>query len=387
VVLALAVGGLAGEAAAQARRKIYLADYPNIRRANLDGSGVENLLFLDAADIALDVAGGKMYLTTYSKIQRANLDGTGLQDLITTGLRYPYGLALDVAGGKMYWNDPGTGKIQRANLDGTGVQDLISTGQDDSVGIALDVAGGKMYWTVYRGPHRIQRANLDGTGVQDLVITGGPIRIALDVAGGKMYWTDSDYPRIERANLDGYGVQELTSAVYQPRGIALDVAGGKMYWLDAGTDRLMRANLDGSSIQDLGTTGINPWGLALDLTVGGFAQGFQPTKVVCKNVTTGQRVNTKSAPGALFWDCAGAGLAVKPGDKLSIAPVGPALGQTTGGVAHGFQPAKVVCKNITTGKKAKIILAPNALSWDCAAAGLVVQPGDSLKMTLTGTEP
>ena len=104
-----------------------------------------------------------------------------------------------------------------------------------------------------------------------------------------MYWTDGDYPRIERANLDGYGVQELTSAVYQPRGIALDVAGGKMYWLDAGTDRLMRANLDGSSIQNLGTTGVNPWGLALDLTVGGFAQGFQPTKVVCRTSLAGSR--------------------------------------------------------------------------------------------------
>jgi hypothetical protein len=195
----------------------------------------------------------------------------------------------------------------------------------------------------------------------------------------------ADYPNIRRANLDGSGVENLL--FLDAADIALDVAGGKMYWLDAGTDKLMRANLDGSSIQDLGTTGINPWGLALDLTVGGFAQGFQPTKVVCKNVTTGQRVNTKSAPGALFWDCAGAGLVVKPGDKLSIAPVGPALGQTTGGVAHGFQPAKVVCKNMTTGKKAKIILAPSALSWDCAAEGLVVQSGDSLKMTLTGTEP
>ena len=71
------------------------------------------------------------------KIQRANLDGTGVQDLVT-GLPDPYDIALDVTGGKMYWTHPFTARIQRANLDGTGVEDLWWT-SEQSLGIALDI--------------------------------------------------------------------------------------------------------------------------------------------------------------------------------------------------------------------------------------------------------
>jgi hypothetical protein len=34
-----------------------------------------------------------------SRIQRANLDGSGVEDLVTTGLNSPWGIALDVAAG------------------------------------------------------------------------------------------------------------------------------------------------------------------------------------------------------------------------------------------------------------------------------------------------
>jgi len=61
-------------------------------------------------------------------IRRANLDGSGVEDLVTTGLFEPNRIALDVAGGKMYWTDNGTDKIQRANLDGSEVEDLVTTG-------------------------------------------------------------------------------------------------------------------------------------------------------------------------------------------------------------------------------------------------------------------
>ena len=60
-----------------------------------------------------------MYWTDYSasKIQRANLDGSGVEDLVTSGLSNPFGIALDVAGGKMYWTDEGTDKIQRTKCE------------------------------------------------------------------------------------------------------------------------------------------------------------------------------------------------------------------------------------------------------------------------------
>ena len=66
----------------------------------------------------------KMYWTDSGtdKIRRANLDGSNVEDLITTGLGHPEDIALDMSGGKMYWTDSGTDKIQRANLDGSNVE-------------------------------------------------------------------------------------------------------------------------------------------------------------------------------------------------------------------------------------------------------------------------
>ena len=236
----------------------------NIRRANLDGSNVEDLVTgLDEPQhIALDVSGGKMYWTEGHNIRCANLDGSNIEDLVT-GLDKPEGIALDVSGGKMYWTDFGTDKIQRANLGGSNVEDLVTRGQglESPSGIALDVSGGKMYWTDV-GTDKIQRANLDGSNVEDLVTReqgyGGPDDITLDVSGGKVYWIDWD--KIQRANLDGSNIEDLVTREHErwftPEGIALDITGGKMYWtnwVNSGGGKIQRANLDGSNIEDLVT--------------------------------------------------------------------------------------------------------------------------------------
>ena len=219
-----------------------------------------------------DAGAGKMYWTDRGtgKIQRANLDGSGVEDLVTSGFVDPTGLALDLGAGKMYWTDAkvGTEKIQRANLDGSGVEDLVTSGLDIPKGLALDLGAGKMYWTD-RGTGKIQRANLDGSGVEDLITSGlrYPEGLALDLGAGKMYWTDRGTGKIQRANLDGSGVEDLiTSGLSYPEGLALDLGAGKMYWTNAG---IQRANLDGSGVEDLVTSGLSyPRGLALDLGAG-----------------------------------------------------------------------------------------------------------------------
>ena len=179
------------------RGKMYWTDpdTSKIQRANLDGSNVEDLITTGLGEprgIALDVGRGKMYWTEYyqmpsapytrtAKIRRANLNGSNVEDLITTtGLDRPQGIALDVGRGKMYWADDNMSKIQRANLDGSNVEDLITT--DRPRGIVLDVGRGKIYWVDYN-TKKIQRANLDGSNVEDLITTGlrSPQGIALDV--------------------------------------------------------------------------------------------------------------------------------------------------------------------------------------------------------------
>ena len=265
--------------------KLYWTDWgtDKIQRANLDGSGVEDLVSgagLDGPDgLALDMAGGKMYWTDAgaNKIQRANLNGSNVEDLVT-GLGIPYGLALDVSGGKMYWTNRQTNKIQRADLGGANVEDLVTSGLTFPGGLALDVSAGKMYWT-NPGANKIQRANLDGSGVEDLVTSGvsSPTGIALDVSGGKMYWTDRRSDKIQRSNLNGSGVEDLvTSGLHSPNGLALDVSGGKMYWADAGTNKVQRANLNGSSVEDLvtGANGlVDPSGIAVGAAATGGGNG------------------------------------------------------------------------------------------------------------------
>ncbi|MDE0684777.1 MAG: hypothetical protein OXI63_17805, partial [Candidatus Poribacteria bacterium] len=112
--------------------------------------------------IALDVAGGKMYWTEKwpNKIRRANLDGSNIEDIhIGEPL---HGIALDVAGGKVYWTDrdDGMNRILRVNLDGSFVEELFTPRMLEAPhDIALDVAGDKMYWTAGGGggrEHKIQ---------------------------------------------------------------------------------------------------------------------------------------------------------------------------------------------------------------------------------------
>ncbi len=111
-----------------------------IGKMNYDGSGA--VMVIDdptwtGFDIAIDADAGHIYIADeFGRIRRSNLDGTGLVDLITgadpgTAL----GIDLDLAIGKIYWSD-NRGRLMRANLDGSNVEELID-GLTDPIGIAL----------------------------------------------------------------------------------------------------------------------------------------------------------------------------------------------------------------------------------------------------------
>ena len=225
------------------------------------------LLFCLNAGLLPDAVYGQdqMYWTSRfgRSIHRANLDGTGVENLITAVPVDPFGIDLDVASGKMYWTDRSSGTIQRANLDATGVETLVS-GLIYVDGIALDVNGDKMYWTQFR-PNMIRRANLDGSDVENLVhisnLASVPLGIALDVDGGKMYWIDAEAFAIWRANLDGTDVEAIVT-VRGGADITLDVDGGKMYW--TAPPFIVRANLDGSDLEILVRDLELPLNIALD---------------------------------------------------------------------------------------------------------------------------
>ncbi len=129
-------GGLAVDAV---HGRIYWSvcsnpDYGEILRANLDGTHVETVVSgVDKpASIALDVAGGKVYWTDHvvDVVRRANLDGTDVEDLFVVGENQnPNGIALDLRAGKVYWGQdvaaaPYVGKIMRMDLDGSNPEDV-----------------------------------------------------------------------------------------------------------------------------------------------------------------------------------------------------------------------------------------------------------------------
>ncbi len=213
------------------------ADADKIKSARLDGSDLQEILLSppttvnNPRGIGLDLSQSKMYWveTHGPKIRRANLDGTGVEKLLDTGLSQNDWLALDLVNRKFYWSDSGNGTIKRASMDGSipVTPEVCLGGLDHPAGIAIDPVRGKLYWAE-AGVDLIRRANLDCTGVEDLLTTQlevpTEVGLALDVDRGRVYWTDGHTDVIWSADsCDGSDVREVITTGPSPRGIALDL--------------------------------------------------------------------------------------------------------------------------------------------------------------------
>jgi len=112
--------------------------------------------------------------------------------------------------------------------------------------------------------------------------------------------------------------------------------------------------------------------------------GLTPQTAVCQNVTTGQEV-TLSAPVAP-WDCEAAGLGVSEGDRVTMHVRGPVQQGATdvGGAVTGMTPTSGGCTNRTTDQQVKFQGMQGATAASCVAAGLTVQPGETVQMHVAG---
>jgi len=233
-----AVGGLGGIAVDTVGGKVYMADGPTIRRADLDGTGLEDLYDAaaensDVRGLALDATAGKLYWVethdVFGRVRRSNLDGTGAESLVAQQSN-PGDVALDVAGGKVYWTRI-VGQIHRANLDGSSVEQIVNL---RATSIEVDVLGGKVYvihtGLVAFGPRRIGRFDLDGSNAELDPFPGvSPDDISLDAAAGKIYWSENGV--VHRANLDDTDREVVFGNTSpEPESMALDVEGDRLYF-------------------------------------------------------------------------------------------------------------------------------------------------------------
>ena len=257
------------------RNEMYFADlYPGydhpplggIGRINLDGRTEDNYYIdlhqIDLTDVALDLEGGKIYWTNAfdDTIYRADLEITTAEPLITD-LYYPSEIALDLIERKVYWvewNRDGDGWIiRRANIDNPQIADLLAIAEDlppywwlnSPTELTIDFLGRKIYWR--NQEEFIHRANLDGSQVEKL---GRATGYAIDVEGGWIAWTDDGgrihWADVGRADLGSHMDSFFISRVGKPYDIALDPSGGKLYWTNL-SGAIHGSNLDGSNAQIL----------------------------------------------------------------------------------------------------------------------------------------
>jgi hypothetical protein len=101
---------------------------PGILRAPLnDTVSDEYIVPGSICDIALAHTLSKIYWApcNNSTIRRANLDGTEVEDMIVSQGEIGK-LAIDHKGGKIYWTETSEGTIMRANLDGSEGEEILS---------------------------------------------------------------------------------------------------------------------------------------------------------------------------------------------------------------------------------------------------------------------
>jgi sugar lactone lactonase YvrE len=156
--------------------KIYWTD--NIRqkvyRANLDGSQVEAIASAQHPvpsrslfGLALDHTNSKVYWAEYSDVWRSNLDGSG-KELFRYGVSREYyiaSLAIDSSANLLYWG--GWNSLGVASLSSYGNQLLWQgSGTAFVTDVELDQQHNRVYWTDQSGT--LFRSNLDAFSAEAL---------------------------------------------------------------------------------------------------------------------------------------------------------------------------------------------------------------------------
>ena len=234
---------------------------PSVYWINKDTHRIESVEPFDAVtnqvrSLTVDAVGGKVYWSEQSSsggiIKRANLNGTGVEQLISLSF-IPTDITIDSIADKLYWVNSRQGTIQSTNLNGENIKTIIKR-DDHIVDIAIDAERGKLYWA---HQYSIWRVNFDGTGVETPLSGWGTKQTkgigGMAVVEGKIYWTEhlrwgSTIGNIHRANLNGTDVETLATPLGTPNGIAVDTAAGMVYWANS-LGGIQRADINDGEVE------------------------------------------------------------------------------------------------------------------------------------------
>jgi hypothetical protein len=148
--------------------KVYFTDGngpADLKRAALDGSGVETLVTGDVGAVDVDPIAARLWWVEGTSLRRGNLDASGAQTILS----WPDGI-LDFAvqpGHAIFLAVPGA--IVRAALDGSGAQPIVD-GSDlpglTPFRVAVDQGRSQVYFTGFTPTHTgVWRVSADGSGL------------------------------------------------------------------------------------------------------------------------------------------------------------------------------------------------------------------------------
>lgn len=207
--------------------KIYYCDFQTsgagkIWRMNADGSDLEELLsgLSSPYGVALDLGKGKMYIADGPNVSRANLDGSGYEkEFITVVGGAMRAIGYNSKTNLIYFYEVNVEDLYVAKSDGTGISKIISGAY--GYGLFVDEVNEKIYYDD-RNQSGLMQANLNGSGsvkIADVTGNRGGSGMAVDYGANKFYWAETNNGFIKRANLDGTGAETVLSGVRNPRGM------------------------------------------------------------------------------------------------------------------------------------------------------------------------
>lgn len=259
--------------------RVYWSEYvgPNYKLSKKDFVATQDIsTSIYVGDVEVDLAGGKVYWGESGKIRRANLDGCCIQDVVTGLTGDVNKIELEPTAGRVYWirNE----FIRRANLDGTGIEDVIQRTGYGVWDFVIDESRGKLYWLESNASEAaLRQVNLEippgdtpdnRSDVETLYSASSSNqlhRLGLDEERGVVYftyWTGSSL-LLYKYDINLSDTQSM-GQIPTPQDIEIDSVGGMIYlaWGDSGAvfrGKLSRMPIAGGPLQLVMETA-NPMG-------------------------------------------------------------------------------------------------------------------------------